>query len=315
MKLNKNNTCSEDIKKMKKDGSARFCNSCRKHVIDFRNFSAEEILQYFSDHGKPCMMLYEDQLDKVNELLEKNKPGFSLFKKAAAIAGMISVSTLASAQETSRVVADENITQQKEARQSLEVFVTDKNGNAMPGKKLVLKAEGKEFRQVSDENGKCVFYFHDEIKLHSYTITMEETGEVQTFYVASETGNKSEKSVKFVSGTMAKEPEKYEIKGKVINKGNVEINMKDVFVVIEVMENGEMKTVKKRKLKKSGEFKMEIPAEVFKRGEVFISTDSGLSRIEHDGTKILKGDAADAAYKIELNISRHNRRMMVGVLM
>ena len=315
MKLNKSNTCSEDIKKMKKDGSQRFCSHCRKNVMDFRNKTTEEIILYIEKNGKPCMMLYEDQVDEINAKDKSMGKSFSLLGKAAAVAGLISVSAFSSAQKNEGVVIEDELTQQKETKNSLEVFVTDKNGNPLKEKKIILKTAGKEFKHITDENGKSVFNFHEETDLSSYTITIEETGETKSYSVGSETGNKSEKAVKFVSGeSNVPEPAKYSVKGKVINGGRVEINMKDIYIVIEVMENGEMKTIKKKRLKKDGSFELAIPDEIFSKGDVFISTGSGLSRVEHDGTKILKSELTKPENKIELKVSRHNKRMVYGAL-
>jgi len=315
MKLIKNNTCSEDIKKMKKDGSQRFCSSCRKNVVDFRNKTADEIIQYIEENGKPCMILFEDQVNEINAMDQTAFNKFSVLGKAAAVAGMISVSAFASAQKTPVNMNENELTQQKETKNSLEVFVTDKDGKPLKEKNIILKTSGKEFKHITDENGKSVFYFHEETDLTLYTITMEETGETKSYSVASETGNKSEKSVKFVSGEVnIPEPEKYSVNGKVINTGGVEINMKDITVVIEVMENGVMKTVKEKRVKKNGEFQVEIPAELFKQGKVYISTSSSLGMIEHDGTSLQKSELIQTDYKVELSIRRNNRRMMVGFM-
>lgn len=65
IKLSINNPCSEKWDLMEKDKDSRFCEKCQKHVMDFTNKRADEILEYIlSNYGKKiCGRFYPYQLN------------------------------------------------------------------------------------------------------------------------------------------------------------------------------------------------------------------------------------------------------------
>jgi hypothetical protein len=68
MKINIPNPCHEDWAKMTSNEQSRFCGSCQKTVIDFTNFSAEEIQIYFTKHygQKVCGRFKKQQLNSID---------------------------------------------------------------------------------------------------------------------------------------------------------------------------------------------------------------------------------------------------------
>lgn len=62
--------CNQDLRLMPNQHGKKFCDHCQKHVFDLRRKSDEKIAQFFSEHQSPCVIIYQDQLDR----LPKTKP-------------------------------------------------------------------------------------------------------------------------------------------------------------------------------------------------------------------------------------------------
>src|SRR3954470_13319851 len=57
--------CHEDWNNMSNAEKGRFCNSCRKTVIDFSLLSDEQLLNFFRHNKKDvCGRIWEDQLSR-----------------------------------------------------------------------------------------------------------------------------------------------------------------------------------------------------------------------------------------------------------
>lgn len=83
------NPCHENWNQMQAAKEGKHCLACNKNVIDFTNFSEEELLNYFSQRtNKVCGRLKPEQLDKV---LKKKKESFfqKLILKISLIAPLI----------------------------------------------------------------------------------------------------------------------------------------------------------------------------------------------------------------------------------
>ncbi len=67
MKINIPNPCHEDWTKMTPNEQGRFCGSCQKTVVDFTNFSAVDIQNYFTKHygQKVCGRFKNQQLNAI----------------------------------------------------------------------------------------------------------------------------------------------------------------------------------------------------------------------------------------------------------
>ncbi|MFA9213405.1 MAG: energy transducer TonB [Candidatus Methylacidiphilales bacterium] len=68
MNINIPNPCHEDWTKMTPNEQGRFCGSCQKTVVDFTDFSSEDIQHYFTKHygQKVCGHFKKEQLAKIN---------------------------------------------------------------------------------------------------------------------------------------------------------------------------------------------------------------------------------------------------------
>ena len=55
--------CNENFDKMTPKAGGRYCDSCEKVVVDFRNYSDSEIARYYERHNqKICGVFRNDQL-------------------------------------------------------------------------------------------------------------------------------------------------------------------------------------------------------------------------------------------------------------
>lgn len=68
MKINIPNPCHEDWAKMTPNEQGRFCGNCQKTVVDFTNFSPEDIQHYFTKYygQKVCGHFKNEQLALIN---------------------------------------------------------------------------------------------------------------------------------------------------------------------------------------------------------------------------------------------------------
>jgi len=73
MKINIPNPCHENWVAMTPNEQGRFCGNCQKTVVDFTNFSAEDIQKYFTKHygQKVCGHFKKEQLALINIQIPK----------------------------------------------------------------------------------------------------------------------------------------------------------------------------------------------------------------------------------------------------
>jgi hypothetical protein len=57
--------CHEDWNKMTPNDNGRFCKSCSKNVVDFRNMLPDEIQMYFQQYSNVCGKFNNSQLDSL----------------------------------------------------------------------------------------------------------------------------------------------------------------------------------------------------------------------------------------------------------
>jgi hypothetical protein len=57
--------CHEDWNKMTPNDNGRFCGSCSKNVVDFRNMLPDEIQVYFQQHSNVCGRFNNSQLNSL----------------------------------------------------------------------------------------------------------------------------------------------------------------------------------------------------------------------------------------------------------
>jgi hypothetical protein len=98
MKLTIPKPCSENWDAMQDITKGKFCNLCSKQVIDFTNFTDEQIIQYFEQQGETCGRLTQKQIDRINLLLQKqsnDQPNlWRIFAWALSASTITSITTL-----------------------------------------------------------------------------------------------------------------------------------------------------------------------------------------------------------------------------
>ena len=91
------NPCHENWDNMTPSEKGRFCDSCKKQVIDFTNMSDAQLASFFKkpSNGSMCGRFYTDQLDHPIELPRKRIPWVKYFFQFALPAFLISMKTSA----------------------------------------------------------------------------------------------------------------------------------------------------------------------------------------------------------------------------
>ena len=73
--------CSEDWDKMTESDAGRFCQKCEKDVVDFRDMTSEEILQFFRQNtGKVCSRIKKGQLREFNRRYQELPSSSNILK-------------------------------------------------------------------------------------------------------------------------------------------------------------------------------------------------------------------------------------------
>jgi len=80
--------CNQDLKGMPTMQGKKFCDHCQKHVFDLRRKSDEKVAAFFRDHQKPCVIIYQEQLDKLPKRQAQPHSGLSYFPYAASLAAV-----------------------------------------------------------------------------------------------------------------------------------------------------------------------------------------------------------------------------------
>ncbi len=86
--------CALDPKTMPIRHGKKFCDNCQKHVIDLRRKSDAKVASFFEANAHPCVIIYQDQLDRLPKRpMPNQKSGLRYLPYAA---GIIAVSLLPS---------------------------------------------------------------------------------------------------------------------------------------------------------------------------------------------------------------------------
>ncbi len=86
--------CTLDPKSMPTVKGKKFCDSCQKHVVDLRRKSDEKIASFFETNISPCVIIYQDQLNRLPRRSLNKQAGKPRYLPYAA--GVIAVSLLPS---------------------------------------------------------------------------------------------------------------------------------------------------------------------------------------------------------------------------
>lgn len=92
IQLNIPNPCHENWEQMKPVEKGRFCDSCKKQVVDFTNMRDEQLVAFFRKRasGSVCGRFKHDQLDRGIEFPKKRIPWLKYFIQFAIPAFLVS---------------------------------------------------------------------------------------------------------------------------------------------------------------------------------------------------------------------------------
>ena len=162
--------CHENWNNMKPEEKGRFCNSCQKTVMDFRNMSDRQLAEFFKKPAGPvCGRFNADQLNRDISIPRKHIPWvkyffqFSipafLFSMKAAAQGRVVVQEKTSIQEKMGFNSDNSLIKDLNKKDSIPVNtritlkgkVTDEYGNGIQDASVLIK--GTNIGAATDENG------------------------------------------------------------------------------------------------------------------------------------------------------------------
>lgn len=164
--------CHENWNNMKPEEKGRFCNSCQKTVMDFRDMSDRQLAEFFKKPaGSVCGRFNADQLNREIQIPRKHIPWvkyffqFSLpaflFSMKAAAQGRVVVQEKTSIQEKTgfssagnkiQLIENSSDSIPKNNRIVLKGFITDETGRAVEKASITIK--GTNIGTLTDENGK-----------------------------------------------------------------------------------------------------------------------------------------------------------------
>ncbi len=97
--------CNQDIRKMPIVHGKKFCANCQKNVTDLRRKSDAKTAQFYDANPKACVIIYQDQLDKLPErTIHVNHSQARYFPYATGIIAISLLPTLTLAQAGSKPV-------------------------------------------------------------------------------------------------------------------------------------------------------------------------------------------------------------------
>jgi len=135
MKIQINKPCHEDWSEMTSEAQGKFCNACKKSVVDFSMMSDAQILNYFSQpkSQKVCGRFNADQVDRalVNVIPQRPSPPTQLLHFAYVLIVVLGVG-LSSCSNT--VTGKAEITEQQDTVSPKMGKPVTKMGEAVIGK-------------------------------------------------------------------------------------------------------------------------------------------------------------------------------------
>ena len=171
MKLSIPKACTENFNQFSPTDKGGFCQSCQKEVIDFRQMSDAEILNYFKNRqGKSCGYFHPSQLKAYPEISSPKKSWGAKFM-GAGLLGLTLFASLPYAQGQSKTSAevtsmaispylDESDESRKKAQtqdgQLFEGVVINEEGEPIEGAAVLVK--GTTDGMYTNAKGEFKFY-------------------------------------------------------------------------------------------------------------------------------------------------------------
>ena len=135
-------TCSENWEKMTSTENGKYCATCQKEVVDFRNFSNSELAKYVHKNDKKCGRFLSSQLNR-EIILPKTKTAFPV-KLFLGISSLLVNATLYAQELKSEIENTQNneISKQKNSKEYIEIsgVVLDEAG-PLSGANIIEKNE------------------------------------------------------------------------------------------------------------------------------------------------------------------------------
>lgn len=168
LKLTVSNPCQENWNSFTQTEKGGFCSNCQKEVIDFTQFSDQQLITYFKEQqGNTCGKFSPRQLNRYHELVPIVSPkmGLKQFKMALAACVLFLISKPAISLPNQPSSAAPMITQHQ-SREPIQApdnndpikvsgKVVDEYGEVLPAVSVILK--GSDKGTSTDIDGKFVF--------------------------------------------------------------------------------------------------------------------------------------------------------------
>ena len=155
--------CHENWENMQPDSKGRYCNSCAKSVIDFREMSDEQLLNFFNRNREEhiCGHAFPDQLNRFIAPPSKQRGWTKYWQYALAVFLLVSKGKSAAAQGKIKVMTEQRAALQPEAIRCYQtktdwkmgpdtLTVINEHGHPVPSVTIRIKEDGKEFSTSED---------------------------------------------------------------------------------------------------------------------------------------------------------------------
>jgi hypothetical protein len=150
------NPCQENWHHMAASGDGRFCDCCKKDVIDFTGLSDEEILKYLSGVDNLCGRFDVDRLTQLNMALQR-KPLLA-WRKFGIAAAFLGVLPIIRANANTPVKTEQSPRDNRKPAEPVSSSVTISGkiigaDDCYPVAGVSVKAKGTSIIAISDVNG------------------------------------------------------------------------------------------------------------------------------------------------------------------
>lgn len=171
--------CNQNPKDMPTKHGTKFCKHCQKNVFDLRRKSPEKIDLFFETHPKPCVIIYQDQLDKVSHKHKVPKQTNRYFPYAATVIVVATLQHVTIAQTSAKptVTIESNInksdtTQKEEPKLN---FVPSANQKYYIKGKLTITDKKLKIKKGRDIR----LYINESDTLNNYNDTVFSRGQLK----------------------------------------------------------------------------------------------------------------------------------------
>jgi len=155
------NSCHESWNKMTAVFDGKYCESCKKNVIDFTGMTNCEIVNYLNTNKNVCGRFIDNQFDNLNQNLivsQKRVSFFKNYKFAALFAGILTLTKAeAKPKEPAKYIQLQSIIKDNvNANDSLQFIkvhgiVKDENGKRISG--VTITVPGTKLITTTNSNG------------------------------------------------------------------------------------------------------------------------------------------------------------------